>query len=180
MKYIYIIVLLATVAMGCQRDEQAVNDFLARLEPNVERAEGVEVLYSDSARVQVRITADVMLTHLDNSNPRKEFPDGIYVEFFGGKEQVGGTLSAQYAEYLESKRVVVVRDSVVWKTEGGERLDTEELHWNENKGKIYTDKMVIVSRPDEVIYGRGFEANQDFSNAKIKVVTGRKIIKNPN
>lgn len=38
--------------------------------------------------------------------------------------------------------------------------------------RVFTNKFVVLRRPDEIIKGHGFEANQDFSDAKIKAVEG--------
>ena len=69
--------------------------------------------------------------------------------------------------------MITVRDSVVWSTAKLEKLETEELVWDEKSGKVRTEKFVKVTQPGEIIYGFGLEADQDFSYWKILVPKGR-------
>jgi LPS export ABC transporter protein LptC len=155
---------------SCQNDLEEIDKIINREMIAVETAKDVSMLYSDSARIKVRIEGPVMVRHLDKSNPRQEFTDGVKVVFFtiGGK--VESTLTANYALRLEKKRQIIVRDSVVWKSYKGEMLETEELIWEERKEKIYTNRFVTITKPDEVIIGYGFEANQDFTSWTINAV----------
>ncbi|MEL6945221.1 MAG: hypothetical protein AAFO82_21425 [Bacteroidota bacterium] len=68
---------------------------------DLERMEEVEMLYSDSAKVQVRITAPTMLRYTER-NVKQEFPDGLLVEFFDGRQNVSGYLSANSCFTLRS------------------------------------------------------------------------------
>ena len=58
------------------------------------------------------------------------------------------------------ENVVVVNDK-------GEQLNTEYLRWEEKKGKLFSDQFVKISTADQIIYGEGFEAEQDFSSYRI-------------
>ncbi|MCC6462831.1 MAG: LPS export ABC transporter periplasmic protein LptC [Saprospiraceae bacterium] len=139
---------------------------------NVEVAHDVEILYSDSAVVRVRITAPTLLYYVDRDNPRQEFPDGIKVEFLTPTLEVRSVLTAKTAVRQDNSSLVTARDSVVLQTVEQEKLETEELIWNEKTEKVYTEKFVKVTKPGELIYGFGLEANQDFSFWKITVPKG--------
>jgi hypothetical protein len=52
-------------------------------------------------------------------------------------------------------------------------LNAEELIWDQNKKKIYSDKFVKVTTEDEIMFGNGFESNEDFSEYKVKKLTGQ-------
>lgn len=56
--------------------------------------------------------------------------------------------------------------------EKNEKLNTEHLIWNERTKKIYSDDFVKITTPDEIIFGNGFEADQDFSRYKIMKIKG--------
>ena len=81
--------------------------------------------------------------------------------------------TAKYGVRYPNEGLVIVRDSVVWESMAQEKLETSELRWDEREKKIYTNKFVRITRPDEIIYGHGFEANQDFSYSKIQAIEGR-------
>ncbi|MEZ5041323.1 MAG: LPS export ABC transporter periplasmic protein LptC [Saprospiraceae bacterium] len=159
--------------MACENDMAEVAALNEKLNTQVERAEEVEILYSDSASVKVKVVGPTMLYYLDRKDPKQEFPDGIKVDFYDPLQQLSSVLTAKYAIRLEQKQQMIVRDSVVWKSVDNEKLETEELIWDEQKKKLLSNKFVVITRPEEIIYGHGFEANQDFSNARINAVEGR-------
>ncbi len=63
-----------------------------------------------------------------------------------------------------------MRDSVVFTSLNGEVLKTTELIWQENNGKLYTDKFVRIIRKDEILQGYGFETDQNFRQGIIKAI----------
>lgn len=164
---------LALLAGACKNEIEDVNTLVSKFDTQVETAREVEILYSDSAQVRVRITGPTMLQYLDRREPKQEFPDGVSVSFFGPEGAVTSQLDARYGVRLENKNEVIVRDSVVWQSVEGEKIETEELIWDERSRKIFTNKFVVITRPDEIIYGHGFEADQDFTYSRINAIEGR-------
>ncbi len=144
-----------------------------RLNANVELAKDVSILYSDSAKLRVMAGGPVVLYHLDARERKQEFIEGVTIDFFGPDQKPSSKMTAKYGIRLEGKAQIIVRDSVVWQSVAQERLETEELIWDEKTQRVFTNKFVVLRRPDELIKGHGFEANQDFSNAKIKAVEGQ-------
>jgi LPS export ABC transporter protein LptC len=86
-------------------------------------------------------------------------------------------LSAKYAIHYDAEHRWEAQNDVVVVNEKGEQLNTEKLIWDEQKEKLYSDQFVKITTPDEIIMGKGFEANQDFSRYKIFNVTGRITVK---
>lgn len=139
----------------------------------VEVGRNVEILYSDSAIVRVRVTGPLLYNYTERENPRQEFPAGVKVDFLEPNLSVSSTITAKTAVRYQDKGRIIARDSVVLTTVKQEKLETEELIWDEKTGKVFTEKFVKVTKPGEVIYGFGLEAEQDFSYWKIKVPKGR-------
>lgn len=164
---------LVFILLSCENDPAEIEAFFANVDTSVEKAIDVEILYSDSAQIRVRIKAPTMLRYLDKREPYQEFIDGVYVEFFNPDKTVSSTLTSKYAIRYDNKNQVVVQDSVVWESISNEKLESEELIWDEKTKKVFTKKFVRITRPDEIIYGYGFEANQDFSYSKINAIEGR-------
>jgi len=159
---------------SCENDINEVNRLFSKDETQVETATGVELLYSDSALLKLRIVTPKLIRHLDKKDAYQEFPEGLTVEFFGPDGQtVTGRMTAKYAERYDNDSRFVVQDSVVWTGFAGERLETEELTWDEEKDRVHTTKFVVLRRPNEIIYGHGFESNQKFTQWKIRAIEGR-------
>ncbi|MCP4440070.1 MAG: LPS export ABC transporter periplasmic protein LptC [Aureispira sp.] len=140
--------------------------------PGVERGVDVEILYSDSAIVRVSIKAPIMLNHRSKENPRREFPNGIDVDVFDENKQQTSKLISKHAEQSSAKRIIYLQDSVVFWNTKNEKLETDELIWNENEERIYSTKAVRVTTPSQIINGRGFRSNLDFTLWEIDSVSG--------
>lgn len=139
----------------------------------IEVGREVEILYSDSAVVRVRVTGPLLHNYTDRENPRQEFPAGVKIDFLEPNLSIRSTLTAKTAARYQEKGQIIARDSVVLVSAKQEKLETEELIWDEKKAKVYTEKFVKVTKPGEIIYGYGLEAEQDFSYWKITVPKGR-------
>lgn len=172
-KFAIIPLFLALIFAACENDLAEVNRYVDKNEVTIETAKGIEMLYSDSAIVRVRVKSPTLLRHLDKRNPHQEFPDGIEVQFLGDRGGVTSRMTAKSAIRYEKENKVTIRDSVVWIGQKEERLETEELIWVEAENRVFTNKFVTIIREEEIIYGYGFESNQDFTHYKINAIEGR-------
>ena len=167
------LLLMALAFSSCENDLAEVAQFFEKNAVQVIEAKDVVIYYSDSAVVREKITAPTLLNYIDAKEPRSEFVDGLVADFYDKEHQKQSRLVAKFGVKYDKKNIVIVRDSVVITTLRHEKLETEELTWNDKTGSLETDKFVKVSSPKEVIYGYGLIANDDFSYWKIKAVTGR-------
>jgi len=140
--------------------------------PDAERITEFETIYSDSARIKVRITGVEMLRFRENNDFVQIFPNGVQVEFFDDFGAVTSTLTAGYGTRNETQEQVIVRDSVVWQSTEGDRLDTEELVWEAQEERIFSDRFVRLRQGRQVITGIGFESNQNFTESRVRAVQG--------
>jgi len=165
--------LLLFLLTSCENDLEDIKSVATPDELKYETMTNVELLYSDSAIIRVKVMGAKMFRYLDINTPRQEFPEGIKVDFFDQRGRTQSELTARYALRFEKKNEITVRDSVVWESKKNEKLETEELIWDEKLNKVYTKKFVKITRPGEIVYGYGFEANQDFTRWEINAITGR-------
>lgn len=130
-------------------------------------ARDIEFTYSDSAEVQVRLSGPLMYA-FEGDEPYMEFPEGFKVEFYDSAFNITSTITGKYGIHYREKKIMEARNNVVVTNfETGERLDTEELIWDQNKKLIYSNKFVKITSEDGVIFGDGLEAEQDFSKRRI-------------
>ena len=164
--------VLSGAWVACENDPQAVAALFPEVDPGVEAIRDFETIYSDSARLRVRVTGPEMLRKPDDRLYVQEFTRGAHIEFFDDEGAVSSTLESRYGVRYEEDDRVMLRDSVVWETTAGDRLDTEELHWDPVEEKIYSDRFVRLRQADKLITGVGFESNQDFTRAKVLAIQG--------
>ena len=161
---------------SCENDLAKVNSLTSEIEKKLpaESGKNVEIIYSDSAKVKAKLTA-IQLDRYAGKKTNMLMPKGMEVVFYNEKREEQTKLTANYGigfdngngmEHMEAKNNVVVIN------EKGDRLNTEHLIWNATTKKIFTDQFVKITTKDEVIWGDGLEANQDFSEYEIKNVKG--------
>lgn len=127
-------------------------------------------LYSDSAKLQIKLTSPLQLQYESGDGV---YPKGIDLTFFDKQGQVNNTVRANYGKYIRQKDIYVIRGNVILHNPNkDETLRTEELQWDRQTRKIFTDKFVTIQTKDEILKGHGLTANQDFSNWKITKPSG--------
>lgn len=159
--------------MSCENDINEVNRITNAANKSIEILTNVEILYSDSALLKVRITGDTLIRYLVSPQGKDVFPAGIKVEFFNDSGHITNTLTAHRAERILRKQQVICSDSVLLRSTNREELLTNELIWDEPKKIVFTDKFVRLSRPNEIIYSYGFKADQNFTKYEIKAISGK-------
>lgn len=132
--------------------------------------EGMEMIMTDSAKLNVRMTAPLQ-TELQNGD--RHFPKGVFIEFYNKQGIKTTTLRADKGFKLQLNNVHTAQGNVVVvNLEKNQTLRTELLNWNPDTKKLYTDKFVTITTPDEVLKGTGLDAAQDLSSYNIRKISG--------
>lgn len=164
MKQILFFIILSSFISACEK----VGEKPGELEPYtgpLQEAEDLELYYSESATVKVKLETPKLL---EFANGNREFPEGLYMEFYDANGKMTTTLTANEAVYFKDQERWRGRGNVVIKSiENNQELKTEELYWKPDEEKMYTDKFVTITLPDQILYGRGLVAKQDFSSYEI-------------
>lgn len=170
-----LILLLGLGIQSCVTKMEDIDNLTSTHEASVEVATNVEVLYSDSAQIKVKVSGPTMNRYLDKNNPREEFPDGVHVEFYGPNGNITSWLDADYAVRETKKSRIITRQNVNLYNEKQEKLETWELIWDEKKDRVYTERFVMITQPErgDTSYGYGFEANNDFTRFEIQKNSGK-------
>lgn len=138
-------------------------------------AEDVELFYSENQVVKVKMHAALVYEFQSGD---REFPKGLFLEFFDETGSLISTLKADHAYFFKKENQWRARGHVeVINKAKNEQLNTEELFWSPAKEIIFTDKFVTIRQQGDVIYGQGLEARQDMSSYSIKKPQGEIEIK---
>ena len=170
------VIALGLIFQACENDQGKIEQITKPDHSPLESISGLETIYSDSAIIKVKVIAPVLNKY---TSPKllTEMPKGLNISFYDNDLHVISNLNAKYAIHYEQEHRWMAKNDVVVVNQKGEQLNTEKLLWDENTGKIYPDEFVKITTPDEIIMGKGFEANQDFSKYKIFKVTGNITVK---
>jgi len=137
-----------------------------------DRALDVTILYSEDGQVKARLFSKEFIRNETARPPFTDMKQGLKVEFLNDSLRIESTLTARYARYYERQGNVLIRDSVVVVNKKGEKLETEELIWNQEVQQFYTEKPVAITTATQTMWGDGLEANQDFSWYQIRNLRG--------
>jgi LPS export ABC transporter protein LptC len=136
-----------------------------------ERATGVILTVTDSGHKIAEIRTPLMERY-SGKNPYIEMTKGLKGLFFNKNGVKENQLDADYGISKQNEKIIEVRRNVILENVKGEKLNSEKLVWNQATQKIYTDEFVKITTPDEVIYGDGFESNQNFTEYRIFKIKG--------
>lgn len=131
--------------------------------------DGINMVYSDSARAVVRMVTDKQMTLF---NEDRVYPKEVKLFFY---DKLGNTTTQIRGDSARFDRVknyyklmghVVINNPIKKET-----LRTSEFIWLPDQKKIYTEKPVQIRTQTEVFYGIGMDAAQDFSSYSLRQVT---------
>ena len=140
-------------------------------------AKNSTTVFTDSGKVQLIMTFDIMESYTNVEQPYSEFRSGIKVMFYEGNEKPAGTVFSKYAKYTDKKKLWELKDSVVVVNESNDKLETEQLFWDQEKDLIYTDRFIKITNEDQTVMGTGFESDHRLTRRKIKNVTATIYLK---
>lgn len=165
-------IIIAALLFGCkQNDLKTVQNLTAKDTIPVQRAVDAKIFYSEKAEVLVLLKSPLIERYITN-DPYIEMTKGLEVLFFDSLQNVSSRLTAQYAIVYNLRRIMEARNNVVVVNKKNEQLNTEHLIWNQNTKKIYSPKFVKITSPERVIYGDGFESDEQFDKWRIVNVKG--------
>lgn len=165
----FLIILTGIGTSSCGEASQEVLE-AEEYEGPIMELQNIVFHYSDSALVKVKGTSKL---RFEFTNGDQEYPEGLFLEFYDDSGQLESTIDANKAFYNKKEDWWRGREGVVVKNmESGKQLNTEELYWVPGEELIHTEKFVTIRSEDEVLYGTGLEAKQDFSSYSIKNVKG--------
>ncbi|MFN8297623.1 MAG: LPS export ABC transporter periplasmic protein LptC [Chitinophagales bacterium] len=161
---------------ACQNSLEEAKLVTSRANVNLETGKDVEISFSENGKSKIKAYGKTVTRHI-TARPYLEFSEGMKIEFFNADGKVESVLTSRYATAIENSQQMTARDSVVVVNQKGERLDTDELIWDEEQKTIYSNTFVKITTADEIIYGTGMVANQNFSDYVIKHITGKIKVK---
>ena len=164
--------LLALLLPSCKNDLDRVAAIEVPANAPDRVTTNAEYYYSDSGRVTNRIIAGTISEYTDEDDPHTYLTNGVELDFFDTAGILSSKLTARRGQILQKKKQMEVEEQVVFTNAKGEKLETEQLTWDQDSDRVFTDRPVKVTRANDIIYGQGLDASQDFSRYTIRHITG--------
>lgn len=134
------------------------------------------MVHSGNGIKRFRMFAELILRYELAKTPRTVYPKGVLVQTFADSmiSVIQSDVRADSAIYFEKEGLWEAHGNVVANNyDGKKRLETELLYYNEQTGKIYTDKMALVIDGKDRFRGKGFETDRAFEKWSFFNAVGR-------
>lgn len=167
------IVVMAFVLQSCGEDEmseeeKAKNTLIASFE-NIQR------IYSEEGLLKIKVEAPLEYIY---QNEDLVYPKNFRISMYNTNGKVTTTLTADSGRFERISKLYHAYGNVeVINHEQEQKVNTPELHWNQFKREIYTDKEIAIKTATETLYGIGMTSNEEFSKYKVWQPTGNFIYK---
>lgn len=166
--------LSANILISCKNSKQEIANLFAK-KLGVDTVLKLESFMSQNGKMKAKLLSNIMVRYQysGNSEPKMEFPDSIYVEFYNDTMGIETKITANKAEYLENQQRIILTDSVkIINLQKGDTIYCQDMVWDQNLQTFSSDKPMRWLSPSQYIRGTGFTAKQDFTNFNIKKVAG--------
>lgn len=177
--YLSCLIVLIAIISGCENNIQQIKTITNLKEVPVISSDDMEIIYSDSAKVQFKVVTRQLSKYNTPEKQYVEFPKGMTVYKYDRNKNIEAIIKANYAIYYESQKLWEAHDNVEAKNlKKNEQINTEELFWDQTKGRIYSTKFTKIENADGVFTGEGgFESREDLTKWTLKGSKGKVNIK---
>jgi LPS export ABC transporter protein LptC len=176
--YAVFFVSVLTGFSSCENNLDTVNLIAAKDKTPLGSEENATVIYTDSARHKFKLQA-ALIEQFGGNDPYQVAQKGVNVDFYDDSGRANGHISSNYAIRHEKSGLMEADNNVVMVNKKGEKLNTEQLFWDQSRHRIYTSKFVQIKTETEIIYGDGLESNEDFTDYRITNIRGSIMLNNP-
>ncbi len=171
--FIFFLLVGCIFCVSCKNDIDTINLYKKKEKFADVSVKNAKIVFTDSAKTKIKIVTPLLKQYKLEKDPYTEFPEGIEVFFFNAHEEVKSKIRANYAIYYEDEELWEARDDVVTVNNKGEKLNTEQMFWDQKERKIYSNKFTKIKTEDDIFYGQnGFVANQDMSKWRLNKSKG--------
>ena len=131
---------------------------------------------AENGEMEYKFTTPRMERYEFDDEPYMVFEEGVRIETFDEDGTRKSSLVADYAKYLEKKRLWEAKGNVFGHDENGKELYTEQLFWDEMADKIYSNVDTKVIDGNEITQGSGFESDGQLNNVRFLNTKGRLFV----
>ncbi len=141
------------------------NDEIDPQELITQQSENLVMINSKNGVRSYKFTTPLLERYELAKEPYMEFRKGIKVETYNDSTQlIESTLTANYAIFLEHKQLWEAKGNVVGTNANGQKLETQQLFWDQVTGKVYSNVDSKVTQGQDVIIGTGFVSDETFND----------------
>ncbi|MDE7407167.1 MAG: LPS export ABC transporter periplasmic protein LptC, partial [Muribaculaceae bacterium] len=126
----------------------------------------------DTGYTRYHHPADQWIMYEEADDPNWKFPDGLFLETYDKDMNPDATLRSDSATYFSQQKLWRLDGNVRMRNTAGDRFLTEQLFWDQNQRKVYSDSFIHIERSDRTIEGYGFVSNENMTTYTVRRPTG--------
>lgn len=174
-KYIQMVVIamaVTTFVISCKGEQQS--DPLDLSKVPVQVVEGMNAVQTKNGLLQMRMEAKILQRFESEQESYELFPDGFDVYAYNQEGLLETQISSDIAKHTtitegkeKTEKWEAFGNVVISNFIKGERLETDTLYWDREKGRIYTHCFVKMFTPQGFMQGYGLDSDERARNANI-------------
>ncbi|MCO5937279.1 LPS export ABC transporter periplasmic protein LptC [Mucilaginibacter sp. RB4R14] len=163
-------VFIALLLSACENDLNKVKAIAAAdATKPIQRTTGVDMILSDSGFVKAQLTAPLLIQYDTKKDPYSVMPKGVKVVLYNRALKEDINIIADTGYYYKEKDLIIFHKNVVATRNDGIVYRSEELIWDKNKKQTYSNKNVLMTKPNgEQMTGTSFVSDDKFLNPKFQ------------
>lgn len=134
-------------------------------------ADNFNLKYTDSGRIKSILISPKMMDYATVEFPFTEFPKGVQVTMYDNSGQ-RTFIHSDYAVTFKGTDIIDLQKNVNIFNEKGQKLETEQLYFDQKNEWFFTEKKYKFTDPNGVSYGEGVDFSKDFSIVNSQRISG--------
>lgn len=169
---VVIAMAVTTFVISCKGEQQS--DPLDLSKVPVQVVEGMNAVQTKDGLLQMRMEAKILQRFESEQESYELFPDGFDVYAYNQEGLLETQISSDIAKHTtitegkeKTEKWEAFGNVVISNFIKGERLETDTLYWDREKGRIYTHCFVKMFTPQGFMQGYGLDSDERARNANI-------------
>ncbi len=166
--------------LGCSNSDEELVAVAESDKSPVQQIENGRFQYSEQGEILHVLTASI-LRRVENGTAEKsedlvEVLDGFELFLGGDEDNYEAHMQAQTGWLDEKNLRLIAQDQVVLRNLSGDILETEYLVWAEDSNRVWTNRPVMITSKNGILYGEGLESDARFENYRILRPSGEIVL----
>ena len=163
-------VVLAAFAAGCdtQAEPPLAEEWVANMGAD-QVMFNVEHFVTANGIVRGKLLADTAFMYEDSAIVRVR---PVNLTLYNEQGEVAGEVTAEAGRLDTRTQRMVATGSVVVEETAGDRIETEELHFDPNRDRVWSEVATTIHRGGTVLRGTGFTSNTELTDTRLDAPTG--------
>jgi LPS export ABC transporter protein LptC len=174
----FTLIALCSVLSACRNDIADIRAITDKNTKPVQTSFNATYTFSEKGKKQTRLQANQLEQfEVEGDADYILASHGFSMTFFDSLQREEARITAENGIYEEKKKSLKAWGAVVLTNVAGEKLETEELIFDQDSALIYTDKHVkITMAGGSVLHGLGIESNDSFTRYRVLQPTGDLVL----